>query len=184
MAEIRIPNRAQLLDSLLELDFADSEQGKVLSGTTAWEAYVALTAEQPKELDIAFRVRDKIAGWLKDKPIGGFAKKSASAPPAGGSSVDFFTVESIRDSQLVLSAASEHREVMVSVDVSAPNPNSPPTRLDVTVSANAFTKTGKFQVFMLSLTYGFIVRKMLANIKAYQLAHPPAQTVKTDDPFA
>ena len=35
MAEIRIPNRAQLLDSLLELDFADSEQGKVLSGTTA-----------------------------------------------------------------------------------------------------------------------------------------------------
>ena len=81
MAQVHIPSQAQLIAPQVECDCIDSTHGKVLSGTTAWEAYVALTSETPKIFALALRARNAVARLLKAEAISGFAEKNPDRAP-------------------------------------------------------------------------------------------------------
>ena len=88
MAQVYIPSQAQLIAPQVDCDYLDSTHGKVLSGTNAWEAYVALTSETPKMFAIALRVRNAIARMLKAEEISGFAPKNPDRAPKADDEVD------------------------------------------------------------------------------------------------
>ena len=64
MAQVYIPSQAQLIAPQVDCDYLDSTHGKVLSGSSAWEAYVALTSKTPMAFAIALRIRNAIARLL------------------------------------------------------------------------------------------------------------------------
>ena len=104
----------------MECDCIDSTHGKVLSGTTAWEAYVALTSETPKVFALALRARNAVARLLKAEAISGFAEKNPDRAPKADDFVDFFQVVGVNNSQLVLMTENDDRAVMLSLDITCP----------------------------------------------------------------
>ena len=186
MAQVQIPSQAQLIAPQVECDCLDSTHGKVLSGTNAWEAYVALTSETPKMFAIALRIRNTIARLLKADEMGGFEAKNPDRVPQTDDFVDFFQVVGVNNSQLVLVNENDDRAIMLSLDITCPAPSTPPTQLDVTLSGQAYSKTGHFQLFFMNVFYGIVMKQMLANIKGYQKQHPPKPKAekKFDDPLA
>ena len=180
MAQVHIPSQAQLIAPQVECDCIDSTHGKVLSGTTAWEAYVALTSETPKIFALALRARNAVARLLKAEAISGFAEKNPDRAPKADDEVDFFQVVGVNNSQL----ENDDRAVMLSLDITCPAAGAPPTQLDVTLSGQAYSKTGHFQIFFMNVFYGIVMKQMLANIKGYQKQHPPKAEKKFDDPLA
>ena len=186
MAQVQIPSQAQLIAPQVECDCLDSTHGKVLNGTNAWEAYVALTSETPKMFAIALRIRNAIARLLKADEMGGFEAKNPDRVPQSDDFVDFFQVVGVNNSQLVLANENDDRAIMLSLDITCPSPSAPPTQLDVTLSGQAYSKTGHFQVFFMNVFYGIVMKQMLANIKGYQKQHPPKPKAekKFDDPLA
>ena len=186
MAQVQIPSQAQLIAPQVECDCLDSTHGKVLSGTNAWEAYVALTSETPKMFAIALRIRNAIARLLKADEMGGFAAKNPDRVPQADDFVDFFQVVGVNNSQLVLVSENDNRAIMLSLDITCPAPSAPPTQLDVTLSGQAYSKTGHFQLFFMNVFYGIVMKQMLASIKGYQKQHPPKPKAekKFDDPLA
>ena len=74
------------------------------------------------------------------------------------------------------------------LDITCPSPSAPPTQLDVTLSGQAYSKTGHFQLFFMNVFYGWIMKQMLANIKDYQKFNPPkpkpTNSKKFNDPLA
>ena len=188
MAQVQIPSQAQLIAPQVECDCLDSTHGKVLSGTNAWEAYVALTSETPKMFAIALRIRNAIARLLKAEEMSGFEAKNPDRVPQADDFVDFFQVVGVNNSQLVLANENDNRAIMLSLDITCPAPSTPPTQLDVTLSGQAYSKTGHFQLFFMNVFYGFIMKQMLANIKDYQKFNPPkpkpTESRKFDDPLA
>ncbi len=186
MAQVHIPSQAQLIAPQVECDCLDSTHGKVLNGTNAWEAYVALTSETPKMFAIALRIRNAIARLLKADEMGGFEAKNPDRVPQADDFVDFFQVVGVNNSQLVLANENDDRAIMLSLDITCPAPSAPPTQLDVTLSGQAYSKTGHFQVFFMNVFYGIVMKQMLANIKGYQKQHPPKPKAekKFDDPLA
>ena len=186
MAQVQIPSQAQLIAPQVECDCLDSTHGKVLSGTNAWEAYVALTSETPKMFAIALRIRNAIARLLKADEMGGFEAKNPDCVPQADDFVDFFQVVGVNNSQLVLANENDDRAIMLSLDITCPAPSTPPTQLDVTLSGQAYSKTGHFQLFFMNVFYGIVMKQMLANIKGYQKQHPPKPKAekKFDDPLA
>ena len=186
MAQVHIPSQAQLIAPQVECDCLDSTHGKVLNGTNAWEAYVALTSETPKMFAIALRIRNAIARLLKADEMGGFEAKNPDRVPQSDDFVDFFQVVGVNNSQLVLANENDDRAIMLSLDITCPAPSAPPTQLDVTLSGQAYSKTGHFQVFFMNVFYGIVMKQMLANIKGYQKQHPPKPKAekKFDDPLA
>ena len=186
MAQVQIPSQAQLIAPQVECDCLDSTHGKVLNGTNAWEAYVALTSETPKMFAIALRIRNAIARLLKADEMGGFEAKNPDRVPQSDDFVDFFQVVGVNNSQLVLANENDDRAIMLSLDITCPAPSAPPTQLDVTLSGQAYSKTGHFQVFFMNVFYGIVMKQMLANIKGYQKQHPPKPKAekKFDDPLA
>ena len=186
MAQVQIPSQAQLIAPQVECDCLDSTHGKVLSGTNAWEAYVALTSETPKMFAIALRIRNAIAHLLKADEMGGFEAKNPDRVPKADDFVDFFQVVGVNNSQLVLANENDDRAIMLSLDITCPAPSAPPTQLNVTLSGQAYSKTGHFQLFFMNVFYGIVMKQMLANIKGYQKQHPPKPKAekKFDDPLA
>lgn len=186
MAQVQIPSQAQLIAPQVECDCLDSTHGKVLSGTNAWEAYVALTSETPKMFAIALRIRNAIARLLKADEMGGFEAKNPDRVPQADDFVDFFQVVGVNNSQLVLANENDNRAIMLSLDITCPAPSAPPTQLNVTLSGQAYSKTGHFQLFFMNVFYGIVMKQMLANIKGYQKQHPPKPKAekKFDDPLA
>ena len=186
MAQVHIPSQAQLIAPQVECDCIDSTHGKVLSGTTAWEAYVALTSETPKIFALALRARNAVARLLKAEAISGFAEKNPDRAPKADDEVDFFQVVGVNNSQLVLMTENDDRAVMLSLDITCLAAGAPPTQLDVTLSGQAYSKTGHFQIFFMNVFYGIVMKQMLANIKGYQKQHPPKPKAekKFDDPLA
>ena len=188
MAQVQIPSQAQLIAPQVECDCLDSTHGKVLSGTNAWEAYVALTSETPKIFAIALRIRNAIARLLKADEMGGFEAKNPDRVPQADDFVDFFQVVGVNNSQLVLANENDDRAIMLSLDITCPAPSAPPTQLNVTLSGQAYSKKGHFQLFFMNVFYGFIMKQMLANIKDYQKFNPPkpkpTENRKFDDPLA
>ena len=120
MAQVHIPSQAQLIAPQVECDCIDSTHGKVLSGTTAWEAYVALTSETPKIFALALRARNAVARLLKAEAISGFAEKNPDRAPKADDEVDFFQVVGVNNSQLVLMTENDDRAVMLSLDITCP----------------------------------------------------------------
>ncbi|MDO4658137.1 DUF2867 domain-containing protein [Kingella sp. (in: b-proteobacteria)] len=126
MAQVHIPNQAQLIAPQIECDCLDSTHGKVLNGTNAWEAYVALTSKTPKTFAIALRIRNAIARLLKAEEISGFADKNPDRVPQADDFVDFFQVVGVNNSQLVLTSENDDRAIMLSLDITCPSPSAPP----------------------------------------------------------
>ena len=186
MAQVYIPSQAQLIAPQVDCDYLDSTHGKVLSGTNAWEAYVALTSKTPKTFAIALRIRNAIARLLKAEEISGFAPKNPDRAPKADDEVDFFQVVGVNNSQLVLLNENDDRALMLSLDITCPAPSAPPTQLNITLSGQAYSKTGHFQLFFMNVFYGVIMKQMLANIKDYQKHNPPKpkESKKVDDPLA
>lgn len=77
--------------------------------------------------------------------------------PAVGERLDFFTVETISDQQLVLTSRDTHLAVMVCMDVYGQS-------LSVTTSVLCLNTFGRLYMLPVGMVHGLIVRKMLEKL--------------------
>ncbi|WP_409313607.1 DUF2867 domain-containing protein [Pseudomonas putida] len=148
---------AQLIAAQADLNFLHSDSVKLTDPMTALQAYCAMTSDVPYWLARAFRIRDFISRRFNVADIHGFTRGDPTHVPAVGERLDFFTVETISDQQLVLTSRDTHLAVMVCMDVYGQS-------LSVTTSVLCLNTFGRFYMLPVGMVHGLIVRKMLEKL--------------------
>jgi len=142
-----LPPGVCLIAKPARLDFLHSASARVRPELTAFAAYCEMTRNVSTPLRLAFRLRDKIWRLFKVEEIYGFTGDRSAAAPNAGSKLDFFTVESVSDDQLVLTSKDKHLAVMVSLDILSRAENAevpgPSKSLHVTASVETYNAFGR-----------------------------------------
>lgn len=136
---------------------------------TAFEAYCEMTKNMSTALRLAFLLRDKISRLFKVEEIYGFTGHRPSEAPHAGGKLDFFTVEALTDSQLVLTSKDKHLGVMVSLDLisrAEVAPTAKPSKwLHLTASVKTYNAFGKAYMVPVAPAHRVIVKKMLQAVR-------------------
>jgi hypothetical protein len=157
--ETAFPSSTRLVAPRAELNYLDSQSAPISPTATAHDAYRRMTANQSAPLRAAFFVRDKISRLFGVEEISGFSGATPAVPPAVGDKLDFFTVESITDQQLVLTSRDSHLEVMLSVDIDA-------SRVFVTASVKTKNLFGRAYMVPVAIAHKGIVASSLRKVSA------------------
>ncbi|WP_409281922.1 DUF2867 domain-containing protein [Pseudomonas putida] len=148
---------ARLIAAQADLNFLHSDSVRLTDPMTALQAYCAMTSDVPGWLARAFRIRDFISRRFNVADIHGFTRGDQMHVPAVGERLDFFTVETISDQQLVLTSRDTHLAVMVCMDVYGQS-------LSVTTSVLCLNTFGRLYMLPVGMVHGLIVRKMLEKL--------------------
>jgi Protein of unknown function (DUF2867) len=137
-------------DAVTYLDCQTATLPRRIPPLALWDA---MMARPLPGLGLAFRLRDAVSARFGVGRIGGFSGRPAAAVQIGDR-LDFFLIEGLSDSQLVLTARDRHLEVMVSVDIMGQQ---------VWITASVITKNlyGRAYMIPVGLAHPLIVRGML-----------------------
>lgn len=158
------PECVQLVAPVERLDFLHCDAAQLAAPITALGVYHAMTSDIPAWLAAAFRLRDFISRRFNVADIRGFSARPPERAPVVGERLDFFTVEALSDSQLVLTSRDTHLAVMVCMDLQHTRPGT--QHLSVTTSVQCFNAFGRLYMLPVGPAHGPIVRRMLRNAVA------------------
>ncbi|PYB72024.1 DUF2867 domain-containing protein [Pseudomonas sp. LB-090624] len=158
------PDSVRLVAAADRLAFLHCDAVQIAAPVSALQAYCAMTSDIPAWLASAFRVRDFVSRWFNVADIQGFSPRSPEQVPAVGERLDFFTVEAISESQLVLASRDTHLAVMVCLDLERLGDGV--QRLSVTTSVQRFNTFGRLYMLPVGPAHGPIVKRMLRNAVA------------------
>lgn len=155
---ISLPNsEIQVLAHADVLDYLDRQAvvlAKDLSPLEAWN----LIMEDPQPLlRVAFKLRDAVSKRFGVKPIGGFSGASQDTVQAG-EYLDFFLVEHVDDTTLVLTERDRHLDVMTCVSAQG-------KEVSITSSVIVHNLFGRAYMIPVGIAHKFIVRNMLRRLK-------------------
>lgn len=117
MTDKALPSQPTLLRKREDLDFFHQRSVQVPQNFSAYEAYCRMTDSSSAIMRGAFWLRDRISSIFGVTTIGGFRHKASQSPPEVGDKLDFFLVEGVSDTQLVLTSRDRHLDVMLSLTV-------------------------------------------------------------------
>ncbi|GLQ34594.1 hypothetical protein GCM10007939_08770 [Amylibacter marinus] len=145
------------------LYFYDSQTKELPQYQTPLEAWQSLMAHPMPLLRVAFKIRDRIAGWFGVHAIGGFSGQEVNEVRAGDS-LDFFKVEYINDTVMLLSERDRHLDVLTCVSTKG-------SQLTITSSVMVHNWFGRIYMVPVAPAHRVIVRRMLNRLVTAQEAH-------------
>lgn len=158
------PNQARLIAAPDRVDFLHCDAVELGAPLSALQAYCAMTSDIPAWLSSAFHIRDLVSRWFNVADIKGFTPRSPAQVPVVGERLDFFTVEAISESQLVLVSRDTHLAVMVCMDLVPVREGV--SRLSVTTSVRRYNMFGRLYMVPVGPAHGPVVKRMLRNAVA------------------
>lgn len=123
---------------------------------TALGAWNRMMAEPLPLLGFAFRIRDAISARFGVKSIGGFSNRTVNNI-AVGDHLDFFLVEAVSDTLLVLTERDRHLDVMVCLTIAA-------RTIMITTSVVTHNGFGRAYMIPVAPAHGLIVNAMLRKL--------------------
>lgn len=160
MASIHNPNLSaavQLIASVEELYYLDSQSIALTDDLTALEAWNRIMVQPMPVMKIAFWARDAISRCFGVKPINGFSGTPRHDVKTGDH-LDFFLVEHIEPEVLSLTSRDKHLDVMTCVTTDE-------RRVTITSSVITHNRFGRVYMFPVAFAHRMIVRKNLAQLK-------------------
>lgn len=114
-AEEIMRTQPRLVRETGDLDYLHQANVQANVRVSAYEAYCRMTEKSSWPMRAAFWLRDQFCRLAGVDAIGGFKRKPDNAPPNVGEKLDFFSVEEISDTRLVLTVRDKHLDVMLSL---------------------------------------------------------------------
>lgn len=145
------------LAPLSELYYFDTQSTEVPEDLTALAAWNAIMSDPLPLLQFAFRIRDFISSAFNVKRIGGFSGKPVQAVSVGDY-LDFFLVEYVDDTCLVLTARDKHLDVMTCITVENQT-------LSVVSSVQVHNLFGRVYMAPVGIAHRWIVRGMFKRLR-------------------
>ena len=153
-----LPCDAQLVAAREKLNYFDCQIVTLPQPVTAIEAWRMVMARPLPGMALAFRIRDAVSVRFGVARIGGFSGAQVVEPKVGDR-LDFFTVETIRDDMLTLTARDTHLDVMICVTVAA-------AEFAITASVIPHNWFGRAYMIPVGPAHKFIVWAMLRRLRA------------------
>jgi len=125
----------------------------------ALEAYIKLTANQPKWLSVLFLIRDAMAKLVGIKAVLGFKELKG-----GKEKLHFFDVIENEDNKLTLKIEDIHLDVCLCIVIVDNNLSNDFNRLFLTTSVKNKNILGKIYMIPVSVLHPIIAKKLLSNI--------------------
>lgn len=147
----------RILAPLVELDYFDSQAVTLARPIAPLEAWNRVTGRPQPLLKAAFKTRDAISALFGVKRIGGFSSNRANEVTAGDY-LDFFLVEYVDDTTLVLTERDKHLDVMTCI-------SSDGAMLAITSSVIVHNWFGRAYMIPVGPAHRLIVDNMLKNLQ-------------------
>ncbi|MBO9474774.1 DUF2867 domain-containing protein [Shimia sp. R10_1] len=150
---IQLPNtNIRILRPLPELYYYDRQDMLLPEHMRALTAWNGMTRDPQPFLKVAFQIRDAISSVFGVKRIGGFSGKSVETV-SSGQYLDFFLVEYVDDTCLVLTERDRHLDVMTCISTHE-------KKLSVTSSVCVHNLFGRLYMIPVGIAHRWIVRGM------------------------
>lgn len=144
------------------VDYISYQCLDISKNISAYDAYKMMTSNQPKWIEVLFRIRDFLGEIVGIKAIKGFDKLGDNEPDIG-SLVHFFTVAAKEKDALTLVVKDLHLDVCVYIRI-VDNKN----KLYLITSVKNHNFIGKLYMMPVSILHPYIVSKLLENINIYK----------------
>lgn len=172
------PQTARLLAPATECSFVHLARTTVPVSLDALGAWNAVMAQPLPLMGLAFRLRDAISARFGVRKIGGFSTAPRHSAQAG-EYLDFFLVEEITPTRLLLSERDRHLDVLTCV-TATPCPEG--TEIAITSSVKPHNTFGRLYMVPVGPAHKLIVRVMLARLRKTLLQSPPAPFTSGPNP--
>ncbi|MEM6479045.1 MAG: DUF2867 domain-containing protein [Pseudomonadota bacterium] len=154
---IRLDNGpAHVLAPRKTLDYFDIERATLPRAIAPLDAWNIIMEDPWPLLQLAFRIRDAISARFGVKRIGGFSTKRAESANVG-ERLDFFVVEHVDETSLVLTERDRHLDVMTCISVVGPE-------ISITSSVRTHNLFGRLYMIPVGVAHRWIVRGMLRKL--------------------
>lgn len=149
-------SNVRVLDVPSRLHYFDTQSLECSDPVTALEAWNTMTSDAPLLLRAAFRVRDFVSSMFGVKRIGGFSGDRVDYVQVG-EYLDFFLVEYVDQTCLVLTERDRHLDVMTCLTLAQ-------GRVTVTSSVQVHNLFGRLYMIPVGLAHPWIVRWSLGRL--------------------
>ncbi|QUJ75785.1 DUF2867 domain-containing protein [Sulfitobacter albidus] len=139
-----------------QLNFLHQHTVEMARPLTPLEAWFAMTRDPLPLLQTAFRIRDAVSARFGVARIGGLSGREPGFVQAGDR-LDFFTVETIDDTRLSLTARDRHLDTMSCLTVRG-------RTLTLTSSVKVHNWFGRLYMLPVAPAHRVIVRRMMARL--------------------
>lgn len=140
-----------------QLAFLHQRSVEMAEEITPLEAWRCMTRDPAASMQLAFRARDRVAGWFGVAPIGGLSGKEPGFVQPGDR-LDFFTIETLTDTRLSLTARDSHLDTMSCLTVHG-------RRLTITSSVKVHNWIGRLYMVPVAPAHRIIVARMLRRLQ-------------------
>lgn len=148
---------ARSLAPLSDLDYFDTQRVELGREITPLAVWNLITEESRPGLQLAFNLRDRVSGLFGVKAINGFSGKTVESASIG-ERLDFFLVEYMDETTLVLTERDRHLDVMTCIATDL-------RWVSITVSVQVHNGFGRAYMVPVGLAHRWIVRGMLNRLK-------------------
>lgn len=147
----------RVLAPIATLNYFDKQSISLTQYVTPLQAWNLIMADPQPLLNVAFRLRDAVSARFGVRSIGGFSG-TRQENVSVGDYVDFFLVEYVDDSTLVLTERDRHLDVMTCI-------STVNKELSITSSVQVHNLFGKAYMVPVGITHRLIVRNMLKRLR-------------------
>ncbi|MFK7755265.1 MAG: DUF2867 domain-containing protein [Sedimentitalea sp.] len=144
------------------LNYYDTQSVDLARELDPLAAWNAIMDHPQRALKLAFWLRDAISSWFGVKRIGGFSGQKTDRVTVGDH-LDFFLVEHIDETSLVLTERDSHLDVMTCVSTDG-------RTVCVTSSVLVHNLFGHLYMIPVGIAHRWIVRGMLRRLKQHSSA--------------
>ncbi|CUH52738.1 DUF2867 domain-containing protein [Shimia marina] len=149
----------RVLAPVAELYYFDQQHTVLQHDMTALLAWNAIMQQPQPFLNLAFKIRDTVSSLFGVKRIGGFSGRAAQSVQVGDH-LDFFLVEYVDDTCLVLTERDRHLDVMTCISVQG-------RTLTVTSSVCVHNWFGRAYMVPVGIAHRWIVRGMFKRLSRH-----------------
>ncbi|MRU16858.1 DUF2867 domain-containing protein [Roseovarius sp. A21] len=154
---ITLPNtHIRVLAPVPALDYYDSQSINLPHPVRPLEAWALAMADPQPLMQLAFRIRDAISSCFGVKKIGGFSGKTVTNVEPGDH-LDFFLVEYIDQTALVLTERDRHLDVMTCISCDGPT-------VSITSSVRIHNWFGRAYMIPVGIAHKWIVHGTLKRL--------------------
>ncbi|SDH09284.1 DUF2867 domain-containing protein [Alloyangia pacifica] len=148
----------RVLERVSELDYFDSQTAELPCEVTPLDVWNLVISEPRPCLKLAFKVRDRISAVFGVQEIQGFSGQQVASVEVGDR-LDFFLVEDVDDSVLVLTARDRHLDVMTCISTQG-------SAVTITSSVQVHNAFGHAYMLPVGIAHRWIVRNMLRRLQS------------------